>query len=561
MFRKRRSEKPRRMRMSARKLLVDRYPELFSFTKAARGGALSKKDKESLRYDMGGILTKRLHNDNESRYVVMDFCANLYNFIITKLKGKILNVLFEGGFPDITYQSLFAGGTFLTDQEFVAFQADNTFPYKFNIHYGVLIDHLFGVICKGGTNANYHLAKYNIEHQIWKKFEEERAEVGPLTDYDFNIVVNPYLNPMTRDAVVATIRQFFGDETEIRSIIDNTLKYHPIREEVLNFKIGELIKETLLVQGERLETVDASSLIAKKSDFEKVQYKQVGDLKRIFIEPFNVDPNLMPGFNPIAELFDFDCRFDFSNNSFEQPSFGCKTPDELKIKLWKHWIEVRKTPIESYSEYILKVKPQNEFVDFYLQTLDITIADLVNTIERTKGVDNVKLEKRRLRLQVMNRIKDSLLGELPPGRPSVNEDVEMVECSIQKVESDEMQAVKQLLSIFIEGVNSGKVRDLSLSSNAAFTFNYNGDVVHASDPESVYRLFDIFHTNNYKLSTPYDTIFWDYNESGVLDIQVEGLINKIGDAYTYGFQMRIFLLSSDAQKWTIIGGEIRYSSI
>ena len=578
MFRKRKNEKKRRMRMSARTLRTDIFPTFMELSYSISSETLKNSAKVGLRYDMGGYMTKKMHNSERSRYLIMDFCANLYNTIVNKLKGKILNALFTSNIVNpydsvFPVESLFARGTFLTDAERIAFLSDNTFPFKYNSHYEILIDHIFGIYSKGGTNPNYHLAKYNVENQVPKTFEDERKEIGPLTDYDFSVVVNPYLPPATRDVIINIVRGFFDDNANILSIIKDNLTYHPFGKNDIDFTVEELVKETLLVEGEELDNYDYA-FIKKRSDSDIIKYETVfRDLRRIFLEPFDIDERLKARFNPIAEFFDFDCHFDYSDEPFEQPNLGCHNLLELNVKYWDHWIEIRKTPVNSYSEYLLKEKPVNDFVNIYLQTLDIAIEDINNVVERTKMVQDVKLAKRLRRKQVLETIvekrerRKKILETLQRNvqQPASvgnekEEDEEMMACEVQPVDTAEHVFVREISREIVNAINARTLRTTEgLNPDASFTFNYKGDSKYVQGaPETIYfnfeRLFDT-GARLYKEFGPSNDVRWVYT-MGTLRVEFEGYVVQPDQSVVGQFQMQLILNQSSSGKWLITSGEI-----
>lgn len=427
----------RRLKMAARTVRTEDIRNFQDFEAAVNNNRLSYPDKDALRYDIGGFITEKLHN-RELRYIVMDFCAGLYNSVTTKLRSKILNVIFEQKLI-FRYNELFAGGTFLTEKERDDFISNTTpdvvntvngpvevfTPFKRQSDYDILIDHLIGMYTKGGTNANYHMARYNRENKFPKTFEEERKEIGPLTDYDFILVINPYLEANTRYFVVEAANAFFNDVAGMERIIEDVLNYHPIRREMLSFTVPELTKEVFLLSGEK-EPATNNIPIELKNDLvqAKVIYTARSSLRRVFLEPFNVpEPKtrLMPyKANPIAELFDFDCFFGIGDQTpfgQNEDKFRCKnTEEEIKL-FWRWWTEIRRYPENSYAEIILNERPATEFINFYLQTIDITIFDIEDTLRRTEGKKDAKWRKRTLRRDTLKKIrafnKGKTLGYVP----------------------------------------------------------------------------------------------------------------------------------------------------
>lgn len=531
--------------MSARSTRKD-IGNFSSFVNSVNTGIFDFRDKAALRYEMGNYLTGKLHNDARTRYLLADFCANLYNSITTKLRAKILNSFFNIT-TSFTYdKTLFAGGTFLTDQQKQKFESDTLLPFKYQESYDNLIDHVFGLYSKGGTNPNYHLAKYNIENQIPTTFEEERRVVGPLTDYDFILIVNPFLPPDVRNLIVLTVNEFF--RTEIPGIINDTLTNHPFGEADLGFTVEDFVKETLLVAGEGLGSY-TKQYVTRKLNSGRIEYTEQGGLKRIFIQPFDIEGTLKQSFNPIAELFDFDCYFDYSNTTFSTPNLGCYSQGDLMIKYWRHWIECRRNPVTSYTEYLLKQKPLNEFEGLYLQTLEICLEDLNNTIERTKTVDNVKLEKRMKRKKI---IEELLFGS-SSAEPM---DVDTVEaCPVpETIIKDGYAIAERIRDHFVSIVNSRTIRTVNAFSPKA-TLTIIGN--YLPDPNFIIGAFETLYDNGYRLDVTNGNVEWVASPDGSqLRVRFNGKVTRI-DGLPGGQFQADFVLNSlgGSNGWEIHAGD------
>jgi len=304
-------------------------------------------------------------------------------------------------------------------------------------------------------------------------------------------------------------------------------------------------------------------------------------LRRIYLEPFEVDELIRSRFNPIAELFDFDCHFDFTNSPFDQPSFGCYNTVELNREFWRQWIENRKNAVTSYSEYILKEKPVTEFEGLYLQTLEICLEDINNTIRRTQEVQDVKLEKRQRRRDILGSIlakrerrkkiieKISKISKVTPDSYQMDDEITKDACPLPTpipgqpgggASSTLMDSNALVVSIrdqFVNAVNSRTLRGLgALTPDVVLTLTYGQTSNYLSVQNDIYSAFENFHDQNFRLNYQTGNVQWIVLNETNLQINFDGNIESaINGAEIGRFRTQFILRRSQSGQWGIFSGE------
>jgi len=223
----------------------------------------------------------------------------------------------------------------------------------------------------------------------------------------------------------------------------------------------------------------------------------------------------------------------------------------------------------SYSEYILKEKPSNDFFNFYLQTLEIAIADINNVVERTRMVQGleVKLAKRLKRKKILETII-----EKRERRKKVSEtlhrkakqqyevDEEIMACEANPVDTTEDIKVREICQHFIGAINARALRSLNaFTPTTPFTFKYRGDSKYFHESVYVIQAFESFFDAGFRLYKEFvnaSDVQWVFN-SGVLRVQFEGYVVQPPDQTLGGrFFMQLLLTPLETGSWNIASGEI-----